>query len=95
MALLRHIKEEDTELGVVLPEAYCRITDITCRSDNSVEFAVSIYANDSARVNGKSPLLQRRYVVLTFDHSEPKSIKKKLYEYLKSLPEYASAADSL
>jgi hypothetical protein len=79
----------------IITDAYHRINSFMCRFDGSIDVDVAVYASESARRAGKSTISQRTLTVGNFDHAEAKSVKKKLYEYLKTLPEYEDAVDLL
>lgn len=95
MALQLNLTAEDTEVGMALLEAYARILNISCDSHDRVEFSVGVYVNKAARDADRRPIKQDRLIIDEFDFDDQKSIKKKLYEFMKTLDAYKTATDVL
>ena len=94
MALVKQVLAADTPIGIDLDSAYHKIGSIMCRPDNTVELSVLVYANQTARTDGKSPVFSKSYELPNFDFNNDHCIKKILYAHLKTLPVYEGAVDA-
>ena len=95
MALQLALSANDSPIGVAFATAYFRILDFhsDIGSESEIRFTVGTYSSQTERQAGKEPVRKKLYVDSTFDHTEAKNIKTKLYEYLKTLNEYTGAVD--
>jgi len=73
--------------GIVLPTAYAKIS-IFYGDKTTVNFEVLIWADTSARDSGKQRMEQ-----LIYNIPYSQQVIADLYNYLKTLPEFAGAVD--
>lgn len=83
----------ETGFGINLQDAYVKIENT---NGNSVEqqLLIFVYASETARFNGKSPIDKMSYTFsCSVEEGSPNFIKQG-YDYLKTLPEFAEAIDA-
>jgi hypothetical protein len=80
----------DSAVGFNFPEAYARVS-IFRGDKNTLLFNVNWYADAAARAADKQTILEKEYQTETPALSG--DLVPALYEYLKTLPEFAGALD--
>lgn len=83
MALAKTIT---TPFGIEITDAYHRVEDITISNKTEMNISLAIYADKTAR-----PVSTRGFLAV-YDIAGENPIKQ-AYEHLKTLPEFAGAAD--
>lgn len=78
----------DNEKGLSLTGAYAKVENFRGDKDE-VSFQVAVYVNEQARLDGKVGISSH---VFTVPYVDGMSIQT-LYDYLKTLPEFAGAID--
>lgn len=101
MALIQPFEDQ---FGNTNNNAYWKVVQVNCDyMGQTGHMTVNIYKSKTARNNGKQPLSQKSYDFTgeTFDsvygtaNLDTNNPVKASYNYLKTLPEYASATDDL
>ncbi|OZQ74724.1 hypothetical protein [Paenibacillus sp. VTT E-133291] len=91
MALL---KELETASGITLQDAYIKIENTSGNAETQ-SIIVCIYVNEDSRMSGKSAVDEKYYTFPCSVSDEAPNFIKQGYQYLKTLPEYSEAIDSL
>jgi hypothetical protein len=94
MALQINLADTDSGVGVAAPMAYVRIVIYThdIKSD-ALSFAVEYHYNQQARNQGRNPIKGASYAVLEAQLVTTGNIRVRMYDYLKTLPEFTGAID--
>ena len=87
MALINDI---ELESGLVIGNAYHRI-DSYKGTERYLAFIVNIYINEEAFDEGKPPITYKEYGL---SYNKDRNLFSQMYEYLRSLPEYADAVEA-
>ena len=100
MALQINLSAEQSTVGAAFPNAYARIVGMQyeLKKDEILIF-VDIHADQAARGAGKNPIGGNVYKAKNgvdtadLDAATSPGVRKVLYNYLKTLPEFQAAAD--
>jgi len=94
MALQLALAEPDSGVGTAVAAAYVRIVQYTHDlKNNQLSMAVEYHYNAAAKNAGRNPIKGASYAFPESALSGTGGIKNQLYEYLKTLPEFAGATD--
>lgn len=94
MALQIDLPDTDSGVGVAAPAAYARIVIYTHDIKNdALMFAVEYHYNAQAKNQGRNPMKGASYSVLEAELVGTGNIRSKMYDYLKTLPEFVGAID--
>lgn len=94
MAIQIALNEEQTGLGVPAPNAYCRIVLYTeYIKIDTFQIVVEFYFDNAARQANRRPLKEEAYQLLGAELSGNGNIKKQLYEWLATRPEFVSGVE--
>jgi hypothetical protein len=78
----------DNEIGIDFPDAYIKITHFIGNATD-ITIGVQVFSNYQARLDNKIPFMTYDY---SYSYTDTTCIQD-LYTYLKTLPEFADAAD--
>jgi len=99
MALQLNLTADKTAVGMAAPEAYARIVYLTFDTKTGrVQLSVDVHANQQAREDGKAPISGGVYTGVVgvdmpnIDDTIP-GIRAALYDWLKTLPDFAGSID--
>lgn len=79
-------KELQTVFGITIPNAYFRVDNVVINNKTNMSFLLKAYADTSSKE------VDVQNMVCTYDLNGDNPIKQ-AYEHLKTLPEFAGAAD--
>ena len=95
MALKVSLSQEQSGIGVAIPEAYCRIVAVQWPTqEGKLAFGVEYHWDEAARRANLRPVGGQAFAVDDFDFSSDVGLKKSLYGYLKTLEAFAGAQDA-
>lgn len=94
MALQISLLASDSGVGVAAPVAYAHIVIYTHDVKNdALMFAIEYHYNLQARNQLRNPIKSASYSVLEAALTGTGNLRSKMYDYLKTLPEFAGAID--
>lgn len=86
------IKQVEMDTGLVLPNAYYRISTVGGCKSNQI-LTLCLFSSQTAYKDGKA-CMEQKYYDFTPDVSDGSSnFIKQGYEYIKSLPEFVDSLD--
>lgn len=80
----------ENDFGLTVSSAYAKVEDLRV-SNETVQFTLKIFGNEQARLDDKQPLAYRSIEKPLENFSVS---YQELYNYLKTLPEFAGATDA-
>jgi len=80
--------------GLSAIEATHKVLEAQFESPSTIKVVVGVYADLGKSQDGATPYIERRYFTMTdFDPTVDTNMHTQVYEWMKTLPEYAGAVD--